>query len=275
MSSFKMFKLIIIFILLLIGFWIIQSELDRNRSVDSLSLADWYRQKYYLMSPYNNLIQYSIPIEQSTPILPLHMFPQHLLLENNWQVMRDEAVANLDKAHDAQDLSSQFFSRIATPKWKLFMLHWYGKEYTENLKQCPSTAQLLKLIPNMRVAMFSIMDGGNFVPAHRGPYRGALRYHLALETPRDQENCFIVIGGKKHVWKEGEGVLFDDTYEHYVMNNTTDRRIVLFLDIDRSLPKNTVAFHLTKWVSNSSLPLKLSKLNSKQETSISTESKEE
>lgn len=262
-------KLIVIVIVLFIGFWILQSELDRRRSADILSIKDWYSHHYYLMSPYNNLIQSAVPQAQSTAVLPLEMFPGHTLLENNWQVIRDEALASLDRAQPAEDVSSTFFSRIATAKWKLFVLHWYGEDNQENLKQCPITARLLQQIPNMRVAMFSIMSGGNFVAPHRGPYRGALRYHLALETPSDAENCFIMIGGQKHAWKAGEGVLFDDTYKHYVMNNTTDRRIVLFMDIDRPLPRKTVAHHLTNWMSNSDIPLKLSNINSKQETTRS------
>ena len=47
------------------------------------------------------------------------------------------------------------------------------------------------------------------------------------------------MGIQRCEWKEGEGVLFDDTYVHEVWNKTDERRVVLFLDIyrDESLPR--------------------------------------
>jgi beta-hydroxylase len=51
--------------------------------------------------------------------------------------------------------------------------------------------------------------------------------------------CYIICGGVRYDWKEGEGVLFDDTYWHEVWNKTNQRRVVLFLDVlrDNSLPR--------------------------------------
>ena len=34
-------------------------------------------------------------------------------------------------------------------------------------------------------------------------------------------------------WKEGEGVLFDETYKHFVKNETKYTRVILFLDVVR------------------------------------------
>jgi beta-hydroxylase len=40
-----------------------------------------------------------------------------------------------------------------------------------------------------------------------------------------------------YAWREGEVVLFDDTYEHEVFNQTEDLRAVLFLDVDRPMDR--------------------------------------
>ena len=38
---------------------------------------------------------------------------------------------------------------------------------------------------------------------------------------------------RKYSWRDGEDVVFDDTYEHDVHNNTEHRRIILFCDLRR------------------------------------------
>jgi beta-hydroxylase len=38
-------------------------------------------------------------------------------------------------------------------------------------------------------------------------------------------------------WEEGKVVLFDDTYEHEVHNDTDELRAVLFIDIDRPMDR--------------------------------------
>jgi beta-hydroxylase len=80
--------------------------------------------------------------------------------------------------------------------------------------------------------MFSILEPGKEIPRHKGIYNGVIRYHLGLITDKtDNNKCFIMLNGTKYVWTEGEDVIFDDMYSHYVMNNTKTTRVVLFLDI--------------------------------------------
>ncbi len=55
---------------------------------------------------------------------------------------------------------------------------------------------------------------------------------MGLMVPNDAP-CYIVVGGQEYAWKEGEGVLFDDTYQHEVWNKSSQRRAVLFCDLFR------------------------------------------
>ena len=70
---------------------------------------------------------------------------------------------------------------------------------------------------------------------------GILRYHLGLIIPKNGF-CFISVDGETYDWKEGEGVLFDETYKHFVINDTNYYRVILFLDVKRVLnfPLNIV-----------------------------------
>ena len=50
------------------------------------------------------------------------------------------------------------------------------------------------------------------------------------------------VDGETYDWVEGEGILFDETYKHFVHNKTDNYRVILFLDVKRPLgyPLNRV-----------------------------------
>ena len=49
-------------------------------------------------------------------------------------------------------------------------------------------------------------------------------------------NCKIRVGDDIGHWEEGRGLVFDDSYEHEVWNDTDEVRVVLFIDFLRPLP---------------------------------------
>jgi aspartyl/asparaginyl beta-hydroxylase (cupin superfamily) len=101
---------------------------------------------------------------------------------------------------------------------------------------CPRTAALMREIPGMKTAMFSILSPRKHILDHRGPYKGVLRYHLGLIVPKDAEACRIRVGEDFRHWQEGESMVFDDTFNHEVWNDTDETRVVLFVDVLRPLP---------------------------------------
>ena len=85
----------------------------------------------------------------------------------------------------------------------------------------------------MQTAFFSILAPRKHIPDHRGPFKGLLRYHLALKIPEPRELCRIDVGGELRHWEEGKSLLFDDTYVHEAWNDSDDVRVVLFVDVVR------------------------------------------
>jgi beta-hydroxylase len=85
----------------------------------------------------------------------------------------------------------------------------------------------------MKTAFFSILGPGARLPPHRGPWRGFIRYHLGLMVPEPADKIGILVGGEEAHWREGGSLMFDDTYEHSVWNDTAGTRVVLFLDVVR------------------------------------------
>ena len=83
---------------------------------------------------------------------------------------------------------------------------------------------------------------------HRDPYAGSLRYHLGLVTPND-DRCFINVDGIDYSWRDGEAVIFDETYIHWAANNSDKNRIILFCDLERKM-KWKWAQAVNHWFSN-------------------------
>jgi beta-hydroxylase len=83
-------------------------------------------------------------------------------------------------------------------------------------------------------AMFALLSPQSTLNPHRDPFAGSLRYHLGLVTA-NSEKCYISVDGERYWWKDGEAVLFDETYIHSVENDTDVTRIILLCDIERPL----------------------------------------
>ena len=104
------------------------------------------------------------------------------------------------------------------------------------------TVELLKQIPGVKAAMFASLPPGAKLVRHRDPYAGSLRYHLGLTTPNDP-GCYIEVDGQRYHWKDGEDVMFDETFIHYAENTTTHQRVILFCDVERP-----VHFAAIRWL---------------------------
>jgi beta-hydroxylase len=80
---------------------------------------------------------------------------------------------------------------------------------------------------------------------HRDPYAGSLRYHLGLATPNDPE-CYIEVDGQRYFWRDGEAVIFDETFIHHAENTTDQTRVILFCDVERPIRVEALA-RLNRW----------------------------
>lgn len=159
-------------------------------------------------------------------------------LEANWQLIRQELDSLLDSLNtipNFQDISKDQYSITQDNRWKTYFFYAYGLKAEKNCHRCPQTAQLIEQIPGMKTAFFSILLPHKQIPEHRGPYKGVLRYHLALKVPEAAANCGITVGGETRHWQEGKSLIFDDTFPHKAWNNTEEIRVVLFLDFVRPM----------------------------------------
>lgn len=174
----------------------------------------------------------------TTPFLPTSTFDWIPRLEASWRTIRaelDEVLGWQDALPNFQDISLDQASITDDDGWKTYFFHAYGFRSEANCERCPRTAELLDSTPGLTTAFFSILAPGKRIGAHRGPWRGVLRYHLALKVPEPASAAGISVGGETAHWEEGSSLLFDDGYEHHAWNGTDGVRVVLFADVIRPL----------------------------------------
>lgn len=179
-----------------------------------------------------------VSVHGDPPIYDVKTFPWAAAVESDWRKVRaelDQVMHYRDQMPSFQDILKEVSTIQTDNDWKTFFLAGIGMDCSENAKRCPETMRLLGKIPGMKTAFFSILSPHKHIPAHRGAYNGVLRLHLALLVPEPRERVRIRIGNEFRNWSEGKALIFDDTFNHEVWNDTDGYRVVLFVDFARPL----------------------------------------
>ncbi|EKN3561411.1 TPA: lipid A hydroxylase LpxO [Yersinia enterocolitica] len=193
-----------------------------------------------------NVFMYLFSRVPGTPYLKQDLFPELGVLRDNWLKIREEgkALMEVQQIKVSDKYNDAGFNSFFKTGWKRFYLKWYEDSHPSAMTLCPHTTTLLKGLPSVKAAMFAELPDGSRLPRHRDPYAGSLRYHLGLITPND-DRCFIDVDGTTYSWRDGEGVLFDETYIHYAENQSGQDRLILFCDIERPM-----RYRWAQWVNH-------------------------
>jgi len=171
------------------------------------------------------------------------MRPELRELDRNFADIREELLGilpekrSIPRYHELDQMQYNISARVDPDRdWKIYPLNIMGVKPEAFCARCPKTSKLLDGIPGLFEAFFSILEGRKSIPAHEGPYRGYLRYHLGLVVP-ERNPPSIRLKDQIYTWKEGESVLFDDSWNHEVYNQCDQDRVVLIVDIRRPMPQ--------------------------------------
>ena len=198
---------------------------------------------------------YSLQVEMKEQSLvgdhPVHDktdFPWISFLEENCSRISAEFASFIgtipkDALPNLQDISKEQEFITNDDNWKILPLLFYNEINKMTVSKMPVTFSVINNIPGITTCFFSLLSPGKHIPLHKGPYAGVLRCHLAIKVPKDSQNCWISVDGIKLNWKEGEAIIFDDTYDHEVYNKTKEARVVLFIDFLRPLPPDISAIN--------------------------------
>ena len=183
-----------------------------------------------------NVLLYACSRIDARPYAPVDAFPELAPLAAQWQTIRAEALAlrEAQRIRASDQYNDVGFNSFFRRGWKRFYLKWYDDAHPSARELCPATTEILRAIPSVKAAMFAELPPGGHLRKHRDPYAGSLRYHLGLVTPGD-DACYIEVDGRRYSWRDGEAVVFDETFIHRAENATTHDRIILFCDIERPM----------------------------------------
>lgn len=177
-------------------------------------------------------------VHGAPPVYSNTHFPWVDAVEADWQKVRaelDQVMQYRDSMPSFQDIVKEVGLIQSDNDWKTFFLRGVGMDCRENAMRCPETMKMLEKIPGVTTAFFSILSPRKHIPSHRGPWAGVLRLHVGLMVPEPRDQVRIRIANQTCLWQEGKCLIFDDTWNHEVWNDTDGYRVVLFIDFERPL----------------------------------------
>ena len=122
------------------------------------------------------------------------------------------------------------------PSWGAWYLWQNGAPVACHAERCPATIKALERapIPVIRgrspMALYSLLKPGTHIAPHHGMLNTRLICHVPLIAP---EGCALRVGSETRSWREGETLIFDDSFEHEAWNRAPSTRIVLLFEIWR------------------------------------------
>ena len=129
---------------------------------------------------------------------------------------------------------------VAGQDWSEFVLFGTG-ESSDNATAKATRSLIQQLVPDAvslaqqggGEVIFSRLAPHTHIQSHCGSTNLRWTAHLGLVVPqpstRPDSHCQIRVGVEWHNWEPGKILLFDDSFEHEVRNDTNEERVVLLL----------------------------------------------
>jgi len=217
----------------LVAIYILSIIFVRVRNKDKFSLTRQLSDFSTFMVIFN-LPAYLLSKVPIQPFTDIKHYPELQKIEDNWEVIRDEAMALYDGGYVGvgEDLPGSGFYKNG--RWKSFYLKSFSNKIPSAYELAPKTMALIDQVPSMHMAVFAVLMPGKDLKKHHDPFAFTLRYSLGLSTPNSSD-CCLVVDGLDMPWEDGKSYVFDETYMHSVYNNTDQIRIILMTDVNRPL----------------------------------------
>lgn len=182
-----------------------------------------------------------LPDLPSSPYLDPDSQPWCAALRNAYPAIRDEAIGLLQESEGFEDFvrlrkgdRMENYLGGGKPSWEAYFFFRHGKRFDAHHERCPVTSAALESIELCDIAdhapeiCFSLLAPGTHILPHYGVTNARVVMHLPLVVPPD---CALnVIGAGAHAWREGELMMFDDTFQHEAWNRSQTPRLILLMD---------------------------------------------
>ncbi|XP_030762305.1 aspartyl/asparaginyl beta-hydroxylase isoform X2 [Sitophilus oryzae] len=204
-----------------------------NKPDEAMKVYEEGVKEKVFMSKYQRSL-YNVPRLTAKPWWSLEDLPSYKnlfsMLKDNWKKIREEGLSALNSQGYFEDEAENLKD---TGTWKQFELFARSRKHKKNCEKSPVTCGIIQSFPDASnckrgQTKFSVMHPNTHVWPHCGPTNCRLRIHLGLKVP---PNTFIRVAEQIRSWKEGDVIIFDDSFEHEVWHNGTDLRLVLIIDV--------------------------------------------
>ena len=205
------------------------------------SFSQYLRKSWPIFAPFNCVLYLFTKRKAQGAYIDPAQYKNLHLIQQNYPVILAEAIALFENKAFCQtnepgspgyyDVGFRTFFKYG---WSKFYLCWYGYQHESAKKSCPQTLAILQQVPEIKGAMFSILPPNSQLTIHSDPLACSLRYHFGLMVPNSPD-CFINVDGKAAHWRDGEAFIFDETFPHFVRNDTDQYRLILMCDIERPM----------------------------------------
>lgn len=163
-----------------------------------------------------------LPALKATPIRDLRDHPWTQRLKQALPEIREE-LADVERSFSL----ARYDSDLNPKRWTAYYFYLLGRPVREHLAACPRTAELLRQVPqNSFHVCFSAIEPEGSLHPHSGPINGSLVAHLGLEGCAGAR---IWVAGKSAEYRDGEVLVFDDSFVHWVEHTGTQTRYTLMV----------------------------------------------
>ncbi|MEM1154145.1 MAG: aspartyl/asparaginyl beta-hydroxylase domain-containing protein [Pseudomonadota bacterium] len=183
-----------------------------------------------------------IGYDQTPGFFRTDAFPWAQALELQFPTIRDEILASLDVVADGRPYlgagnrleGQQWESLVNRMNWASVHLYQGGVANQPAVKKFPRTLAALESVPLATTGdgpseiFVSVLAPHTQIPAHHGVSNAILTVHLPIAVP---DGCGLKVHDETREPKEGELLVFDDSWEHSAWNNSGEQRVVLIFEI--------------------------------------------
>lgn len=201
-----------------------RENLARALFIDAVRRGIW---ENVLQRPVN----YYVPGLTSKPWYNAHDFSFTEIIEKGYEDIRKELLPVTEgNGNDLFYIEAENRNSFNIEgSWKTLIIR-ERYSYTQLAKTYfPKTISWLeKCNEDFLLVKFSALDPGTHILSHTGPSNERLRGHFTIVH---SGGAMLRVGDEWRTWEEGKVFVFDSSWEHEVIHNGPDKRIILILDV--------------------------------------------
>lgn len=204
------------------------------------TIDQWNQRVIPIRNEQNLVHDINLPLSMqyvnSTCNLPIAIELNTLITQNHNQILQEtlDLLKTGYKGFPMSEIDDVQKKFVGNNQWSPIWIKFVG-QYANTAKYIPTLTNIVKQFGNEIVLLhISVFWPPVSLKKHSGIHMGVYRYHYGLYIPNGDTG--MIVNDVYYRWKNGEGVIWDDTLPHTSWNQTNEPRLIIFADLLRNLP---------------------------------------